>query len=229
MATVAGVVLAAGLVPAGTAHAAPPCTFYVSASGSDGNAGTSPDRPWATLERARDHIRQHGLNKDMRADLGVCLRGGRHTRTATFNLAEADSGSNGFKVVYRAFPGETPIIDGGKAVTGWKQVTDRPYLVADVPESAGYADYFRQLYVGDRRAQLAMGKGIVGNGFFDEASIPNPAGQPGAADPFLRRRAVPGGQRSGVHQRPRHSPAAHRDRLQDRLLPRRGHQRERRQ
>ncbi|MFC6850074.1 right-handed parallel beta-helix repeat-containing protein, partial [Streptomyces caelestis] len=105
---VAGAVLTGGLVPTGPAHAAVPCTFYVSASGSDGNAGTSPDRPWATLERARDHIRQQGLNKDMRADLRVCLRGGRYTRTATFNLAEADSGSNGFKVVYQAYPGETP-------------------------------------------------------------------------------------------------------------------------
>lgn len=174
----AAVTLAAGLVVSGTAEAAAACTFYVSASGSDGNAGTSPDRPWATLERARDHIRQHELNKDMRADLRVCLRGGRHTRTATFNLTEADSGSNGFKVVYQAYPGETPIVDGGKAVTGWKRVTEQPYFVADVPESAGYADYFRQLYVGGRRAQLAMGKGIVGSGFFDEASIPNPPANP---------------------------------------------------
>ena len=67
--------LAAGLVVSGTAEAAAACTFYVSASGSDGNAGTSPDRPWATLERARDHIRQHELNKDMQADLaGRILR-----------------------------------------------------------------------------------------------------------------------------------------------------------
>src|SRR3954469_18360394 len=101
VATVAGAVLAAGLAVSGTAEAAAACTFYVSASGSDGNDGTSPDRPWATLERARDNIRQHGLNQDMRADLRVCLRGGRYTRTATFNLTEADSGSNGFKVVYQ--------------------------------------------------------------------------------------------------------------------------------
>ncbi|MBB5803517.1 hypothetical protein F4560_003285 [Saccharothrix ecbatanensis] len=178
VAAVAGVVLAAGLVSVGPAHAAEPCTLYVSASGSDDNDGTSPNSAWATLERARDHIRLNGLNKDMQADLGVCLRGGRHTRTATFTLSEADSGSNGFKVVYRAFPRETPIIDGGKAVGDWNQVADRPYVVADVPESAGYADYFRQLYVGGRRAQLAMGKGIVGTGFFDEASIPNPPANP---------------------------------------------------
>ncbi len=57
-------------------------------------------------------------------------------------------------------------------------MTDRPYFVADVPESAGYADYFRQLYVGGRRAQLAMGKPVVGSGFFDEASIPNPPANP---------------------------------------------------
>lgn len=158
----AAVVLTAGLVVSGTAEAAAACTFYVSASGSDGNAGTSPDRPWATLERARDHIRQHELNKDMRADLRVCLRGGRHTRTATFNLTEADSGSNGFKVVYQAYPGETPIVDGGKAVTGWKRVADQPYFVADVPESAGYADYFRQLYVGGRMGSAGDGQGHQG-------------------------------------------------------------------
>jgi hypothetical protein len=170
VAAVAGVVLAAGLVPAGPAHAAVPCTFFLAPNGDDDNAGTVT-APWASLEKARDHIRGTGLNDNMQSDIGVCLRAGRYTRTSTFRLSDADSGSNGHRVVYQAYAGETPIIDGGRAVRNWSPVSGKPYYVADVPQSAGYADYFRQLYVAGRRAQLAMGPAVTGTSFWNDAAI----------------------------------------------------------
>jgi hypothetical protein len=179
---VAVAVALAGFVPVSGAQAAVQHSFYVSPTGSDSNSGTTAATPWATLEKARNHIRQHNLNDNMTGDVVVYLRGGRHARTAPFDLTDADSGSNGFRVVYRAYPGETPIMDGGKAVTGWKQVSGAPYYVADVPESAGYADYFRQLYVGGKRAQVAMSEGIVGSAFWDDPAIPNPPANPDRPD-----------------------------------------------
>ncbi|MFI1093220.1 right-handed parallel beta-helix repeat-containing protein [Streptomyces sp. NPDC020917] len=163
-------------VGAGPATAAPvhkSCTYFVSPSGDD-SADGSLGRPWRTPEHARDFIRDHGVNRDMTADVTVCLRGGHYTETQTFQLTAADSGSNGHKVVYAAYPGETPVIDGGKAVTGWTQVPGRPYWSADVDPSAGYAGYFRQLYVNGVRAQLAMSKGINGTGLFRDAPAPAP-------------------------------------------------------
>ncbi|WP_426514871.1 right-handed parallel beta-helix repeat-containing protein [Dactylosporangium sp. McL0621] len=175
---VAGAAALASLVAVDIAQAATQYSFYVSPTGSNSNTGTTAASPWATLEKARDYIRQNSLNSNMTGDIVVYLRGGRYTRTATFNLTDADSGSNGFRVIYRAYPGETPIVDGGKAVTGWAQVSGKPYYVADVPESAGYADYFRQLYVGGKRAQLAIGKGAIGDAFWDDPAIPNPPANP---------------------------------------------------
>jgi hypothetical protein len=157
---------------AASAAAAAECSYYVSPSGSDSAAGTKA-APWKTLEKARDFIRAGNLNDNLTADRAVCLRGGRYTRTQTFSLTDADSGSNGHKAVYKAYPGERPIVDGGKAVTGWTQVSGQPYWEANVPVSSGYASYFRQLYVGGHRAQLAAGKGIRGAKFYDDPAIPN--------------------------------------------------------
>ncbi|MFI1093214.1 right-handed parallel beta-helix repeat-containing protein [Streptomyces sp. NPDC020917] len=172
--------MAVALLPLGALHAAAAagsapssCNYYVSPAGSDSAPGTVT-APWRTLEHARDYIRTNNLNQHMTSDLTVCLRGGRYTRTQTFSLTDADSGSDGHKVIWAAYPGEAPIVDGGKAVTGWTQVPGQPYWVADVPTTAGYASYFRQLYVGGVRAQLATGKGIAGTSFFRDTSVPNP-------------------------------------------------------
>jgi len=177
-AVAAAAVALTGFVPVSNAQAAVQHSFYVSPTGSNSNAGTTAASPWATLEKVRDHIREKQLNKGMTGDIVVHLRGGRHVRSAPFNLTDTDSGSNGFKVVYRAYPGESPIIDGGKAVSGWTRVSGAPYYVANVPESAGYADYFRQLYGSGKRAQVAISEGVAGSAFWDDPAIPNPPAHP---------------------------------------------------
>ncbi|MFB6783747.1 right-handed parallel beta-helix repeat-containing protein [Streptomyces sp. NPDC056352] len=170
---VAVLLLPVGAAPVAAAPVHKSCTYLVAPRGDD-SADGSLGRPWKTLEHARDFIRDTGVNKDMTADVTVCLRGGRYTQMSTFRLTDADSGSNGHKVVYAAFPGEDPVVDGGKEVTGWTRVPDKPYWSADVDPSAGYASYFRQLYVGGERARLAMGKGINGTGLFRDAAAPAP-------------------------------------------------------
>jgi hypothetical protein len=150
-------------------------SFYVSPTGSDNNDGATPATPWNTLERARDYIRANNLNKTATDDIVIYLRGGRYFRTSTFTLTSADSGPNGHSMVYRAYPGEVPVIDAGKPITGWTQVMGKPYFAADVPVSGGYAGYFRQLYVNDVRAQRA-GKFLPQDGWWDDvttAAYPN--------------------------------------------------------
>jgi F5/8 type C domain/Right handed beta helix region len=142
-------------------------SFYVSPTGSDSNDGATAATPWNTLERARDYIRSSNLNNTATGDIVVYLRGGTYPRTTTFTLTSADSGPNGNYMVYRAYPGEIPVIDAGKAITGWTQVAGKPYFVADVSVSAGYAGYFRQLYVNNVRAQRA-GKFLPQDGWWDD-------------------------------------------------------------
>ncbi|MCX6376897.1 MAG: hypothetical protein NTU88_12850, partial [Armatimonadetes bacterium] len=76
--------------------------FYVAVNGSDRNPGTK-EKPFATLERARDAVR---ALKSRSGGVTVQLRGGVYCRTQTFELTAEDSGSKGSPIVYRAFPGE---------------------------------------------------------------------------------------------------------------------------
>ena len=90
--------------------------FYVSPMGSDGNAG-SKQKPFATLERARDAVRSAGHE----SAITIWLRGGTYTRSTTFALSAEDSGTASAPVVYRAVTGETVRIIGGKAIRGFKK------------------------------------------------------------------------------------------------------------
>ncbi len=128
-------------------------TFYVAPNGT-GPAATL-DAP-GSLNGARDLVRH--LTSNMHGDIIVYLRGGLYALTTPFQLRESDSvqdsGSNGFNVIYEAYPGETPVLSGGIPVTGWTLFDkDKNIFRAMVPEGTAS----RQLYVNDRRADRARG------------------------------------------------------------------------
>lgn len=112
----------------------PAAEYFVSPDGDDGNPGTK-HKPFATLERARDAIRQAGL-----AGKAVCtvwLYGGIHRRERPFVLEARDSGSPAHPVIYRGVKGEAPRLTGGKVVKpdAFSRVED-PALLARIPEAA---------------------------------------------------------------------------------------------
>lgn len=100
------------------------------------------------------------------------LRGGRYEVNATIEFTPDDSGTNGHYITYQSSPGEQASVSGGKRVTGWTQVSGKPYWVAPVATSAGYADYFRQVYVNGIRAERARSKWIKGVSYFNDPSTP---------------------------------------------------------
>ena len=106
--------------------------FCISPQGSDGNPGTE-SQPFGTLEAARDAARE----VDRSAGVTIWLRGGVYERTKALQLTDADSGTPGHPVIYRAWPNEEARIVGGKVVEGWKPVTDRAILDRLVPEARG--------------------------------------------------------------------------------------------
>lgn len=121
--------------------------LYVSPTGDDSAPGIQA-RPLRTLRAARDRLRPRLAAMDR--DLIVMLRGGAYYLAETFSLTPADSGRNGFSVVYRACPGERPELIGGRPVTGW--VRDRGEVwKASVPE--GWR--FEQLFCNGQRMTKA--------------------------------------------------------------------------
>ena len=136
-----------GGATAGTGGSTPTqATYYVSPSGSDANPGTM-SAPFLTVTKARDVVRT--INSNMTADIAVYLRGGNYPVTSTIAFAPQDSGSNGHKVVYQAYPGETPILNGATKVTGWTVSSGSIYKAA-----LARTTKLRNLYVNDARASL---------------------------------------------------------------------------
>jgi len=76
------------------------------------------------------------------------LRGGRYFLDQTLVLGPEDSGAKGHPVVYTAYPGERPVISGGRRITGWRK--EGKLWVADVAQPPeGW--YFAQLFVNGER------------------------------------------------------------------------------
>lgn len=139
------VVLAGG----GVAQAEAMKKFYVAPTGDDANSGTEAE-PFATIERARDAVRE--INVPMTADIVVILAGGTYSVSEPVVFDHRDSGRGGHKVVYRAARGEKPVLSGAKAIEGWEPAEDGIWKAStDLPD-------FRQLYVDGKRAVRARGE-----------------------------------------------------------------------
>jgi hypothetical protein len=140
----------------------PIANFYVSPQGNDANPGTI-SAPFATLTHARDVVRT--INKDMKGPINVFLRGGLYEIPDTIVFDENDSGNNGFSINYQAYPGETPIISGGKEVKGaWQPVTGEPYYKLQLADDI---QPFRNLYVNNQREPRAYTEtAVTGTGWW---------------------------------------------------------------
>ena len=123
--------------------------FYVATDGDDANSGTKA-KPFATLTRARDAVREA---KKAGRSLTVYLRGGEYHLAETVVFSIADSAPAGCTITYAAFPGEKVVIGSGVAVTGWKKLRGDIY-VAPIPEELK-GKLFRTLYDGGKRLPRA--------------------------------------------------------------------------
>ncbi len=127
---------------------APRTEFWVSPQGDDGAAGTA-DAPFASLERARDAIRALPAAR-RNGDVVVTIRGGTYRLQRPLVLDWRDSGLPERPVVYRAAPGEKPVIVGSQPVRGWTPDTGQGFYKATVGPVRS-----RQLYVNGNRAVRA--------------------------------------------------------------------------
>jgi hypothetical protein len=148
--------LLAEMVGPGGAAAVPPqlVVLYVSPDGRDEWSGKLPDPdaagnngPLATLTRARDVARQirAGADKQTRTNVKVLVRGGKYFLPEPLVLDARDSGTEEFPVVYAAYPGEQPILSGGRHLGGWQPYQGK-IVQCVIPAALGGKWKFRQLF-----------------------------------------------------------------------------------
>ncbi len=111
-------------------------SFYVSASGKDQWSGRSAspnadlsDGPFASLQRARDAVRQLKTSQGL-PDGGVTvwIAEGTYHLLQGLELTAEDSGEPAKPIIYRARPDERVQLSGGRTVTGWQKVSDPAVL-----------------------------------------------------------------------------------------------------
>ena len=96
------------LLPIIVAPSAWATTYYVATTGNDGNAGTSVDSPFRTI--------QYAMGKAVAGDT-VLVRGGTYREQV-----EVSAGGTADKpITVSGYAGEVPIIKGSDIVTGWTQ------------------------------------------------------------------------------------------------------------
>jgi len=136
-------------------------TFYVAINGNDNWSGklaapdaTRSDGPFATLFGARNALRVLRSQGSPARSATVLVRGGKYYLTETFVLGSQDSGTREHPIAYRAYPGEKPILSGGRRIEAW-----RPYrgaiLQAALPDAKGGKWNFRQLFFNGHRQTRA--------------------------------------------------------------------------
>ena len=134
--------------------------WFVSTSGRDTASGTSPEEgkeagegPFATLERAREAVRQSIATGDARAHT-IHVRGGTYRLREALKLDARDSGHPGAPVVWRAFAGEKPKITGAFPLEGW-QIWRGEVQMASLGKNAAVSGGIRQLLFEGERQTLA--------------------------------------------------------------------------
>lgn len=138
--------------------------FYVSISGNDAWSGKlrapnaqKSDGPFASLERARDAVREVRTNEHS-DQVTVFVRGGVYLISRTLRLDSTDSGTLAAPINWSGYGNETVRLVGGSAVKGFVPVAD-PGVLARFP-----AGVRGKVLVADLKHQGISDYGTIPNG-----------------------------------------------------------------
>ncbi|MGD9494794.1 MAG: right-handed parallel beta-helix repeat-containing protein [Armatimonadota bacterium] len=125
-------------------------TIFVALDGNDHAAGTRA-APFRTIQRARDEVRRLKAQGRLPADgVRIVLRGGTHFLHRPLQLTPEDSGTADGPIVYAAYPGERPVLSGGRRIEGLQRNPDGSWSTT-IPAARDHGWVFRQLFVDGRR------------------------------------------------------------------------------
>jgi hypothetical protein len=159
--------LVVGMLWAGTfgAYAAkepipPNVTLYVATDGNDAWTGALPapapdktDGPLASLEGARNRIRELRTGSKIELPVDVFFREGRYRMDATVTFEPADSATEQTPVTFCAYRDEDVEFCGSRTIDGW--TIENGIWKTDLPDVKNGDWYFRTLFVNGKRAQRA--------------------------------------------------------------------------
>lgn len=151
--------------------------LYVSLAGNDSWSGSlavpntaGTDGPLRTLEAAQAAARRLKAGLTAQAEIKVWVGGGVYELSKPWLFTAQDSGfprqaadwAQTWPITWAAYPGETPVISGGRRIGGpWRQqkVNGRKAWVTDLPQVAAGKWRFSQLWVnGQRRLRPRLPK-----------------------------------------------------------------------
>jgi hypothetical protein len=138
-----------------------PRTWFVAKGGNDTWSGRLPDPndsgtdgPFATLERARDEVRQWRHNAFAESETGKCrvfVREGVYTLTKPFTLGPDDSGTKESPIIYEACPGEQVTLKGSVNIKSWIHYRGRIYRTDLTEDDIGPGRFWQLFYKGKRQ------------------------------------------------------------------------------
>ncbi len=110
--------------------------YYVSPEGNDSWSGNTIEKPFATIQKARDVIRSAKKGEN---PVTVYLRGGKYHLSEPIIFTLDDSGTESYPVIYTAYAGEEPVITGSKLDNGL--YLSQLVIFEGHPESEKYVEY----------------------------------------------------------------------------------------
>ena len=154
----------------GLSIAAERADFFVSTDGSDQWSGSlaepnsdKSDGPFATLQRARDAVRD--LKTTKKDDIVVLIRGGTYRLKQTIVFGLQDSAGDKSSIIYAAWPGETPVFTSGHEIKDWVRASEElpglPVHARGKVLVANVTGQFRTLFDGDGLLPRARSAGFI--------------------------------------------------------------------
>lgn len=122
--------------------------FYVdSIKGNDNNNGLKKTKAFRTIQRAQKAVKS--INKQMTGDIHIVLSAGTYKLSQALLFESADSGFNGYEVIYRSQTNENVVLDGGAQISQWKCIDSVKRIYQAKIEKG---TQFRQLYINGKLA-----------------------------------------------------------------------------
>ena len=100
--------------------------IYVSTTGSDTYGNGTIEKPYKTIEKAKD-IAKTMLFSGTQKNINVFLRGGNYNLDKAVLFDAFDSYNSSNIVTYQPFGNEKVIISGAEKITGWQKYKDNIY------------------------------------------------------------------------------------------------------
>ena len=137
--------------------------FYISLNVNDSQNGKSIENSFATIEKARNTIRNLKKNGKLNKSETVYLQGGSYQISKPIILTAEDSGTEEFPITYHEYENEKPITNGGLPVREWTntKLNGCNLLVSNLSKIERYV-LFEQLWV---NSYSAVQTRITNNGY----------------------------------------------------------------